>query len=61
MEILFTFYPSDPISKVVKRNKQFFEVWMLVNINVTISFKKMEILFYWNILNVQFIKLFLIG
>lgn len=40
MEILFTFYPSDPISKVVKRNKQFFEVCglKLVNINVVISF-----------------------
>lgn len=34
MEILFTFYPSGPIFEVVKKNKQFFEVWMLVNINV---------------------------
>lgn len=40
MEILFTFYLSDLISEIVRKNKQFFEVWMLVNINIIISLKK---------------------
>lgn len=28
------------LSEIVRKNKQFFEVWMLVNINIIISLKK---------------------